>query len=181
MAEQLVAAPERFAREADKRLFHEARRVLWEYEPLRATQPQLTLTVDQGVVRLAGRVRTLAMKDIAGYLLRRVPGVVRVENELVADTEVVRSVADTLAADPELAPLCLRVDARDGVATLSGDLPRAELEQRALDVARRAPLVRDVVSQLTVRPPERPPTAPIKKPEAPESAPAAVDSGPRSG
>lgn len=176
MAEQLVAAPDTFAREADKRLFHEARRVLWEYEPLRATHPQLNLTVEHGVVRISGRVRTLAMKEIASYLLRRLPGVVRVQNELLADTELVRRVADVLAADPDLGPLCLRVDARDGVVTLAGDIPHPELEERALAVARRTPEVLDVISQITVRPPQRPPTAPAKKPEAPESAPATADS-----
>ena len=159
MAEQLVTPPARFAREGDRRLFDEVRGRLLDYEPLRATQPRLELDVTGGNVRIAGRVRTLAMKEIVGYLCQRVAGGGVVQNDLISDTEVVRQVADALLADAELAPLCLRVDARDGVATLSGDLPRPELEARAVEAARTAPGVADVVSVLAVRPPERPPTA----------------------
>jgi osmotically-inducible protein OsmY len=164
VAEQLVASPARFARETDGRLFEELRRRLWDYEPLRSTRPPLELHVEHGTVRLGGRVRTLAMKEIAGYICQREPGVAVVRNELISDTEVVRSVADALWTDDELAPLCVRVDVRDGVATLSGDLPRTELEDRILDVARRAPGVAGVVSELTIRPARRPPTAPTPKP-----------------
>jgi hypothetical protein len=102
------------------------------------------------------------MKEIVGYLCRRVDGVVSVRNELVSDTEVVRRVADALATDPELAPLCIKIDARAGIATLAGDLPSPELEARAIETARSAPDVVDVISQLTVRRPERPPTAPLR-------------------
>ena len=160
MAEHFVAAPATFAREGDKRLFMELRRILWEYEPLRATRPLVELDVSHGTVRLTGRVRTLAMKEIAGYLVRRAEGVGVVQNELISDTEVVQQVAEVLARDPELGPLCLRVDARDGVATLSGELPEPELEERAIQAARSAPGALDVVSELAVRRRERPSTAP---------------------
>ena len=183
MAEQLVATPASFNREADKRLFLAVRRRLWDYEPLRASHPQLELEVSHGTMRLGGRVRTLAMKEIVGYLCQRQEGVAVVRNELISDTEVVRRVADALAEDPQLGPLCLRVDARDGVATLSGDLPGAELESRAVEVARGAPGVADVISELVVRRPQRPPTAPPPKAAeagAPASAPAAKTAGTKS-
>ncbi len=164
MSEQLVAAPATFARESDKRLFMELRRRLWEYEPLRATRMPFELDVTHGTVRLSGRVRTRAMKEIAGYICQRIDGVGVVRNDLVSDTEVVRQVADALAVEPDLARLCLRVDARDGVATLSGELPNADIEQRALDAARLAPGVGEVVSELVVRRRIRPSTAPLPGP-----------------
>ncbi len=160
MAEQLVAEPHVFELEADRRLFLELRRRLWDYEPLRASRPELDLEVTHGTVLVRGRARTLAMKEIVGYFCQRVEGVTAVRNELISDTEVEREVADALAAEPELGPLCLLVDARNGVATLSGDLPRPELEVRAVEAARSAPGVVDVMSELAVRPQQRPPTAP---------------------
>ena len=178
MADQFAAAPATFERESDKRLFMELRRVLWDYEPLRATRPRLDLDVTHGTARLSGRVRTLAMKQIAGYLCRRVEGVGAVRNELISDTEVQRQVADALAVDDELGPLCLRVDARDGVATLSGDLPSPEFEERALQAARMAPGVAEVVSELLVRRPGRPPTAPTPGAAEPaKAAPTAEQAG----
>ena len=167
MAEQLLAEPASFELEADRRLFHAIRRRLWDYEALRASHPRLELDVHHGTVRLGGRVRTLAMKESAGYLCRRDDGVAVVRNDVISDTEVVRDVAAALAADPELGPLCLRVDVRDGVATLSGDLPAPELEATALEAARQVRSVEDVISNLTVRPAARPPTAPLPKPAAP--------------
>jgi osmotically-inducible protein OsmY len=160
MAQQLVASPADFERDSDKRLFLGLRRRLWEYEPLRASRPQIDLDVRHGVVRVGGRVRTLAMKEIVGYLCQRTEGVAAVRNDLVSDTEVVRQVADAIATDPELGALCIKVDVRAGVATLAGELPEAALEARVLEAARTAPDVTDVVSELVVRRPERPPTAP---------------------
>lgn len=167
MAEQLLAEPASFEREADRRLFNAIRRRLWDYEALRATHPKLELEVHHGSIRLGGRVRTQAMKEIAGYLCRREDEVGVVRNEIVSDTEVVYDVAAALASEPQLGPLCLRVDVRDGIATLSGELPAPDLEASALEAARRVPTVEDVFSNLTVRPPTRPPTAPPPQPAIP--------------
>jgi osmotically-inducible protein OsmY len=164
LAEVLLAQPGSFERESDRRIFLALRRRLWEYEALRATRPELDLQVHQGIVRVRGRVRTQAMKEIAGYLLAREEGVNAVENELISDTEVIRDVADALALDEELAPLCLVVDARAGIATLSGELPDPALEQRAVEAAAAVPSVVSVISNLQVRRRQRPPTAPAARP-----------------
>src|SRR5712691_6384903 len=116
--------------ESDRRLALALHRRLWAYEPLRATHPELELDVQQGAVRIRGRVRTQAMKEIVGYLCKRAEGVASVRNELVSDAELMRQVADALAADPDVGPLCIRVDARAGAVILSGELPGAELEPR---------------------------------------------------
>src|SRR5262249_45289424 len=107
---------------ADRHLLTAIRKVLWAYEPLRATRPTLEIFVRDGRVTLSGRVRTLAIKEISEYMVFRLDGVRAVRNDLVADPEVMRDVADAIAADPELGPLCPRVDVREGVVSLSGDV-----------------------------------------------------------
>jgi osmotically-inducible protein OsmY len=160
LSEQLLPEPASFESDGDQRAFHEIRRRLYEYEALRATQPRLELDVRHGTAHLTGRVRTQAMKEIVGYLCRQVDDVAVVRNEVISDTEVGRQVADALATDPTLGPLCLRVDVRDGIATLSGDLPSAELDGQAVEVAAQAVAAEQIVSALVVRPAVRPPTAP---------------------
>ena len=135
----------------DADLVDRVRKVLWEDEPLRATKPRLVVQVDGGRVTLSGRMRTLAMKEISEYLLRRLDGVNAVRNDVVADPEVIQAVADALATDPELGPLCIRVDARDGDVVLAGDIPSEALADRALDVASRVPVAERVGSRMIVR------------------------------
>jgi osmotically-inducible protein OsmY len=138
--------------EADRRLLAVIRKTLWDYEPLRATRPTLNVDVDAGRVRLQGRVRTLAIKEIAEYSVHRLAGVRAVRNDLVADPEVVRAVADAIADDPELGPLCPRLDARDGVVVLTGDVPSEDVGSRLVELVSGVPLVEDVTSYLQVRP-----------------------------
>ncbi len=151
MAEQMIRADEDLS-EVDRELILAIRKTLWDYEPLRATKPVLDVQVDDGRVTLSGRVRTLAMKEIAEYLVRRLEGVRAIRNEVVADPEVVRAVADALAAEDDLAPLCVRIDARNGMAVLMGSAPGDEIIQRALDVASSVPVVAGVESRLVVQP-----------------------------
>jgi len=150
-AEQVIGSP-RSLSGADRALFLAIRKTLWNYEPLRATRPALGVEVEDGRVRLSGRMRTLAMKEIAEYLLRRVDGVRAVRNDVVADPEVVRAVADALAADDKLAPVCIRVDVRNGDVLLMGTVADEGLVQRAQDVAGSVPQVSSVQSRLVVSP-----------------------------
>jgi hypothetical protein len=150
-AEELILGADDLP-EADRRLLNAIRKTLWDYEPLRATRPTLQVAVIEGRVRLEGRVRTLAIKEIAEYSVHRLNGVRAVRNDLVADPEVVRAVADAIAADPELGPLCPLLDARDGVVTLAGDVPSEEEAVRLIELVRSVPLVEDVTSFLQVRP-----------------------------
>jgi len=135
----------------DAELVTRVRKALWTYEPLRASRPSLDLEVDGGRVTLGGRMRTLAMKEISEYLLRRLDGVNAVRNDVVADPEVIQSVADALALDPELGPLCVRVDAREGAVVLIGDVPNESVADRALDIAGRVATVDSVSSRMVIR------------------------------
>ena len=140
--------------DAERHLLVSIRKTLWNYEPLRATRPILDISVREGLVRLQGRVRTSAIKEIAEFLLLRVPGIRAVGNELISDPEVVRAVADAIAADPELGPTCPIIESRDGVVILAGTMPSEDLARRAVELATSVPTVVSVNNALRVSPPQ---------------------------
>jgi osmotically-inducible protein OsmY len=140
--------------EAERHLLVSIRQTLWAYEPLRATRPILDISVRDGLVRLQGRVRTSAIKEIAEFLLLRIPGIRAVSNDLISDPEVVRAVADAIAADPELGPTCPIIESRDGVVVLAGTMPSEELSRRVAEVAAAVPTVVTVNNVLRVLPPQ---------------------------
>ena len=144
----VVRAPERDLRKQEKKLYTQVRRVLWDYEPLRASHAEIFIDVEGAHVRLRGRVRTLPQKLIAAALVQRLDDVEAVDNELIDDPEIVRAVADALAADERVAPYVLRVDARHGIVTLRGEVPSDDLQAVAVEVASRVSLVSSVRNQL---------------------------------
>jgi hypothetical protein len=152
----VVRAPAHELGKAEKRRYARVRRTLWDYEPLRASHAEIIIEVEGDQVRLGGRVRTLPQKIIAEALVARMSEVGSVLNELVADPEVVRAVADALAQDERTAPYVIRVDARHGIVTLRGEIPSEAVQQAALDLAARVPLVSTVRNQLLISGEERP-------------------------
>lgn len=151
----------------EKRLYVQARRALWDYEPLRASHAQILIEVQGRMLRLSGRVRTLAQKVLAEAYVKRLPGVSAVTNELIADAEVIRSVADALARDPRIAPYVLRVSAHHGAALLEGDVPDDATRRAAVEVAATAPLASSVRERLTLGAPSLPPEALTQDGETP--------------
>jgi len=109
----VIRAPSRELERAEKKLYTRVRRVLWDYEPLRASHAEIDIGVVGGAVVLRGRVRTLPQKLIARVLVERMTDVGEVTNELVADPEVVRAVADALAKDERTAAYVREVGAGD--------------------------------------------------------------------
>src|ERR1700681_5065701 len=67
----VVRAPDRKLAQAEKKLYSRVRRVLWDYEPLRASHAEIFIDVEGDSVRLRGRVRSLPQKLIAGVLVER--------------------------------------------------------------------------------------------------------------
>jgi len=139
--------------EADRQVLDAIRKVLLDYEPLRATRPVLDVSVRDGLVHLHGRVRTSAIKEIAELLVHQLPVVRAVRNDLVADPEVIRAVADAFADDPEVGPACPIVDCRDGVVILIGEVPSEGAARRAVERASNVPIVGSVTSHLRIAPP----------------------------
>src|SRR3979411_2767015 len=144
----VVRAPDRELERAEKKTYSRVRRVLWDYEPLRASHAEIFIDVDGDAVRLRGRVRTMPQKLIAAMLVERMAEVGVVSNDLIADPDVVRAVADALAQDERTAPYVLRVDSRHGIVTLRGEVPDDAPRQVAVDIALGVPLVSSVRNQL---------------------------------
>ena len=146
----IVRAPSAGLARAEKKLYTRVRRILWDYEPLRASHAEIYIDVEGAHVRLRGRVRTLPQKLIAAVMVERMADVGSVSNELIADPEVVRAVADALAQDERTAPYVLRVDSRHGVVTLSGQVPSEAVQATATEIASQVPTVQSIRNQLTV-------------------------------
>jgi osmotically-inducible protein OsmY len=134
----------------DRRLTLEVERVLREYEPLRASRAPLIAEVFGGRVRLLGRTRSLALRIIAGYIVSFVPGVEAIDNEVLSDDQVIRAVADALAADPLTAPQVLRVNCRYGEVRLVGEVFSPDAVARALQIASGVPGVEGVTSEIAI-------------------------------
>jgi osmotically-inducible protein OsmY len=146
----VVRAPDRALERAEKKLHSRVRRVLWDYEPLRASHAEIDIAVARQGVRLRGRVRTMPQKLIAKVLVERMTDVEEVTNELIADPEVVRAVADALAQDERTAAYVIRVDSRHGVVVLRGAVPSEAVQQAAIDIAATVSLVSSVRNALTI-------------------------------
>ncbi len=159
----VVRAPERGLERAEKKTYTRVRRVLWDYEPLRASHAEIFIDVEGDQVRLRGRVRTMPQKLIASGLVGRMPEVGEVVNELVADPEVVRAVADALAQDERTAPYVIRVEARHGVVGLRGEVASETIQEAAVSIAAAVPTVATVRNYLTVGGDTRP-TAALARP-----------------
>jgi osmotically-inducible protein OsmY len=155
----VVRAPDQDLERAEKKLYSRVRRVLWDYEPLRASHAEIFIDVDDQGVRLRGRVRTLPQKLIASVLVERMTDVSVVTNELIADPEVVRAVADALAQDERTAAYVIRVEARHGIVTLRGDVPSVAVQRAAIEIAASAPLLSSVRDQLVIGGEARPAVA----------------------
>lgn len=136
--------------ETDRALAQQVYSTVIAYEPLRATRPELRVWVENGQVRLSGRMRTLAMKEISEYRVHLLDGqgVRAVRNDVVADPELVRAVAVALATDDRLAAARIRVDAREGEVVLAGGLPDQGTIERAGKLAAAVPGVAAVDSHL---------------------------------
>jgi hypothetical protein len=150
---------------SEKKIYTRVRRVLWDYEPLRASHAEIYIDVEGDQVRLRGRVRTEPQKLIASMLVERMPEVGGVVNDLIADPDVIRAVAFALAEDERTAPYVIRVDARHGVVTLRGEVASAAIQQAATDIATDVPLVVTVRNQLTLGGDTRPAVA-LSRPTA---------------
>jgi osmotically-inducible protein OsmY len=146
----VVRAPDGKLAQAEKKLHSRVRRVLWDYEPLRASHAEIFIDVEGQRVRLRGRVRSLPQKLIAGGLIERMTEVGTVTNELIADPEVIRAVADALAQDERTAAYVLRIDSRHGLVILRGEVPSEAVQQAAIDIASGLSVVHSVRNQLTL-------------------------------
>ena len=132
----VVRAPDRELERGEKKTYTRVRRVLWDYEPLRASHAEIFIDVSGDQIVLRGRVRTLPQKLISSVLVARMPEVSSVVNELVADPETVLGrLFDHLELDASRAQL----------------LSHVESAYRLLDVTKTEHRTTDAVSASTGR------------------------------
>ncbi len=108
-----------------------------------------------GVVQIQGIVDVLDEKYQAEELVKKVPGVKQVENNItvcadgviddgaVRDTTITHNVQAALLAEPLIVPGRVRALTEKGIVTLWGDVPEA-IAVLAMEIAARVPGVRQV-------------------------------------
>lgn len=116
--------------------------------------------VDEGVVRLSGKVADWQTRAEAEKLAVNTRGVKYVENDLeigkttfgqrVSDATLTTKVKAKLTGDPEINPFNINVDTEDGVVTLLGRVPTQSDRDEAERLARNTKGVRDVDNRLKV-------------------------------
>jgi osmotically-inducible protein OsmY len=110
------------------------------------------VTVDAGAVTLSGALPRASYQRAAQARARRVPGVLGVRDETVADDDLVTAVAQALLADPQTRVAHLLVSCRSGAVWLDGVLPSGADVATAGALAAAVPGVTAVHNGATVRP-----------------------------
>lgn len=127
---------------------------IWRNGPIRQSNARLNVGTDDGVVTLTGNVRSNVMKSIAGRLAATVPGVGRVVNALVTDTDIESRAAVALAMDPDVEVFTDRVNLFSilgtvevgGVVAAPGLAAAEALRARVEAVVRGVPGVQGVIN-----------------------------------
>ncbi|MFQ5879870.1 MAG: BON domain-containing protein [Dehalococcoidia bacterium] len=114
----------------------------------------MRVDVVDGVVYLAGNVRSLVSKRQAEQAARSVAGVYDVRNEIIDDISLEVAVGRALAADPRTKGAHVTVVAHNGDVVLRGTVASEEQAQAAAEVVKAVAGVRGVTSELKVVPPE---------------------------
>jgi len=115
--------------------------VLQDYDPIRTTESQIAVTPENGKVILTGHVPSLAIKQLAARLASGVSGVQKVENSLIADTEVEQAVAWALATDPRtrLTTERIQISVWLGRVMLKGPVLTEAVREAAEEIAGAVP------------------------------------------
>lgn len=122
---------------------------LWSDEVIRALDIEtIDVAVCDGVVILSGYATTPTSKARAERSARQVPGVLRVENQIVTDGDVVTAVAQALARDARTHRARIFVNADHGVVTLSGEIENPDVRAAAEEVAAAVPLLRGLINDI---------------------------------
>jgi osmotically-inducible protein OsmY len=132
------------------------------YDP-RVNSYDVTVHVDEGVVKLSGAVGSLKAKLAAESLAQHTVGVIRIENQIsvkpgkpVADDVLAKRIEASFAANAVLDPSAVRVKVVNGKVTLTGRVPTLFESVEAADVANGLQGVTSVVNELKVVAPEVP-------------------------
>lgn len=130
-----------------------------DYEP-RVDAAEIGVTAKDGIVSLAGSVKSFAEKDAALHTAQRVAGVAAVADELRVelpsmhmrnDEDVARAVVRALQWDVFVPSDGIRVKVTNGWITLEGEVTAAFQRSAAEDAIRNLMGVRGVSNQISLR------------------------------
>jgi osmotically-inducible protein OsmY len=131
--------------------------------------PQIEVQARDGVVRLSGPVTSEVHRHEVVRAVAATPGVVRVEDDLVSDEQLVSAVALAMLPYREFQPSRVAISANLGTVVLEGELDSSRDVELALAVAGRVRGVRRVENRLRVRPVEAAPPSAAHHGAAPRS------------
>jgi hyperosmotically inducible periplasmic protein len=136
------------------RLVEEA---LGDYPPDDPTQVGVS-SVENGVVRLNGRVQSLQIALGAADITSCVSGVKSIVNEIEIaagapfdDIKLGNKIMDALSDDPRIDPFSIRVHAEDGHVLIEGEVRDKQALEAAEELASAVPGVRKVINNLRMR------------------------------
>lgn len=133
----------------DEKLAIRVYRALDDVEPMRVSGSSVRVQVSSGVVTLRGVVASFSFKAQVLQAAQGVPGVKRVCDELLTDSELETRIAHALAADLR-AHYDIRTQATNGIVVLTGRVSTFNASQAAEAIAARQPGVRAVSNRLRV-------------------------------
>ncbi|HLG50805.1 MAG TPA: BON domain-containing protein [Chloroflexota bacterium] len=134
--------------EADRALQRQIEQALEEEAVTRGSG--ISVVVRDGIARLFGTVRSIAVKARAHEVARSVHGVRGVENVLTADSTLAAQITARLASDPRTALATIEVTSVGGEVTLSGTVESPGVREAAELIARSVPGVKLVINELKV-------------------------------
>ena len=136
----------------DETLTHRVYRALDKVQPLRVSGLPIQVQVRAGVVTLSGVVTSYPIKAAVMEAAYSVPGVYQVRDALLTDTEIEVQTIFALSADPHTchAAHAIAVTAVNGMVSLDGQVPSAQIAQAAEGIAVAVSGVRAVSNRLLV-------------------------------
>ena len=116
---------------------------------------QINITTAQGVVTLSGTARSLAAKDEAGDVAKKVPGVKGVNNnlviDLVPDQTIMSEIKDGFEQHGVIKATHITVTSVQGAVTLTGTANSPAAKDEAGDVAKAARGVKSITNNVVAR------------------------------
>lgn len=139
------------AKQRDRDLEAQVNQALWSYSPLRESRCPIIVIARGEVVELTGTVRTGLMKRMALRLAGAVPGVSKVQDNLVSDESLEQEIRQRLARNPGIhRPAKVTVRSVLGAVYLRGQVESATVKEEINRIASQVPGVQMVINELTV-------------------------------
>lgn len=165
----------------DEQLERGAEDALINYPGVRVWTEALDFSAQNGIIEIAGHVRTHAEKEVAEEVILKVKGVKDVVSHLFVDTDLEIAVAQALGNDPRTRGSFpgLLIGSGFGEIFLKGKVASQDIKKAAAEIAAKVPGVREVTNALEAPEPPKPaappaaakPTAGARPITAPKPAP----------